>query len=234
MLQILILKEKNMYSKFSESSLFNGIKPGEIGEILKITHHQIKVFDAESIIAYSGDKCKSLYIIIEGSVRGEVVDYSGKTIKIEDINAPDTFAEAFLFASRNMLLVNIIANTKTKLLIIHKEDLLRLFQSNKKILENFLTITSDRFVTVTKKLKFLSLKTIKGKLAQYFLQLAKENNSNIIILKQSQHELAEYFGITRPSLARSVRDLNNEGYIRARGKKIEIIDKEKLLHQIRM
>lgn len=222
-----------MYSKFSESPLFDGINSGDIAEIISMTHHQIKIYEPESIIAYSGDECKNLYIIIEGSVRGEVVDYSGKIIKIEDINAPDTFAEAFLFASRNILLVNIIANIKTKLLIICKEDLLNLFQSNKKILENFLNITSDKFVTVTKKLKFLSLKTIKGKLAQYFLQLAKENNSNIINLKQSQHELAEYFGITRPSLARSIRELNNEGYIKVRGRRIEI-NKEKLLQHIVM
>ncbi|MFC2097077.1 Crp/Fnr family transcriptional regulator [Bacteroidota bacterium] len=221
-----------MHSKISESPIFTGINPGEVAHILNLTHHQIKSYKPESIIAYSGDECKSLSIIIEGSVRGEITDINGKIIKIEDIYAPDAFAEAFLFASNNHYLVDVVSNTQSKILIIYKDDLLKLFQSNKTILENYLKITSDRFVTITKKLKFISLKTINGKLAHYFLQLAKENSSNTITLPKSQHELSEYFGITRPSLARSIRELDKEGYIKARGKNIEILNVKKLLGKL--
>ncbi len=176
------------------------------------------------MIAYSGDECNKLYVLIEGSIRGEVVDYSGKVIKIEDVVAPDTFAEAFLFADDNKLLVNIVANIDTKILIIFKNDLLKLFNSNTKILENYLKIVSNRFVTVTGKLKFLSLKTIKGKLAFYFMQISNKQKNKTIILDKTQQQLADYFGITRPSLTRSIRELNNEGLIKASGKTIEILE----------
>ncbi len=221
-----------MYTKISESSFFKGINPGEVAHILNFVHHQIKSYEPESIIAYSGEECDKLYILIEGSIRGEVVDYSGKVIKIEDVFAPDTFAEAFLFADDNKLLVNIVANINTKILIIYKSELLKLFNSNSKILENYLNIVSNRFVTVTRKMKFLSLKTIKGKLAFYFLQLANKKKSRKIILDKTQHELAEYFGITRPSLTRSIRDLNNEGIIKAHGKTIEILEINEIKRQV--
>ena len=221
-----------MYSKISESPIFKGINAGEVAHILNFIHHQIKTYESESIIAYSGDECDKLYILIEGSIRGEVVDYNGKVIKIEDVFAPDTFAEAFLFADDNKLLVNIVANDETKILIIYKSDLFKLFNSNSKILENYLGIVSNRFVTVTKKLKFLSLKTIKGKLAFYFLQIANKKKSKTIILDKTQQELADYFGITRPSLTRSIRELNNEGLIKARGKKIEILEINEMKRQL--
>ncbi len=222
-----------MYSIISESPIFKGLKLEEVENILKNTHHQVKKFNPDTIIASNGDKCNNLYIIIEGSVRGEVEDIKAKTIKIEDIYVPDAFAEAFLFATNNNILVNIVTNTETKILIIFKNDLLKLFQSNQIILENYLQIISDRFILVTKKLRFLSLKSIKGKLAQYLLQLSKENNSKSFTLIKTQNELAEYFGVKRPSLARSIRELDEENIIKARGKNIEIIKLDKLSSYIK-
>ncbi|MCK5823360.1 MAG: Crp/Fnr family transcriptional regulator [Bacteroidales bacterium] len=217
-----------MYSKISETPIFKGISSDEISNILNSTHHQIKTYEAEAIIAFSGDECNNLFVLIEGSIRGEAIDYNEKIIKIEDVFAPDTFAEAFLFADQNNLLINIVANTKSKILIIHKEDLLVLFQSNKKILENYLNIISNRFVLVTKKLKFLSLRTIKAKLASHFIELSKKSKNNTIFFGKTQAELADYFGVTRPSLARTIKEMKDEGIIEVPGKMIRIIDYNKL------
>ncbi|MCK4406421.1 MAG: Crp/Fnr family transcriptional regulator [Bacteroidales bacterium] len=223
-----------MYSKISETPIFKGINPGEVVHILNLVHHQIKTYEPETIIAYSGDECINLYILIEGSVRGEVVGLKGKIIKIEDINAPDTFAEAFLFADENNLLVNIVTNTKTKILIIYKNDLLQLFKSNKKILENYLNITSNRFVLITKKLKLLSLKTIKGKLANYILSLERKNEGKQhFLIDKTQEQLAEYFGVTRPSLARALGEMKDEGLIEIKWKEIKILDRNSLVQMLK-
>ena len=223
-----------MYSKISETPIFKGINHGEAVHILNLVHHQIKTYEPETVIAYSGDESKNLFILIEGSVRGEAVDFKGKVIKIEDIYAPDTFAEAFLFADENNLLVNIVANTKTKILIIYKNDLLQLFKSNKKILENYLNITSNRFVLVTKKLKFLSLKTIKGKLANYILSMERKNKGKQqFLLEITQEQLAEYFGVTRPSLARTIGEMKDEGLIEITRKEIKILDRNSLVQMLR-
>ncbi len=223
-----------MYSKISETPIFKGINPGEAAHILNLVHHQIKTYEPETVIAYSGDECINLYILIEGSVRGEIVDLKGKVIKIEDINAPDTFAEAFLFADENNLLVNIVTNTKTKILIIYKNDLLQLFKLNKKILENYLNITSNRFVLVTKKLKFLSLKNIKGKLANYILALERINEGKqYFLIDKTQEQLAEYFGVTRPSLARALGEMKDEGLIEIKRKEIKILDRNSLVQMLR-
>lgn len=223
-----------MYTKISETPIFRGINAGEVAHILNLVHHQIKTYEPETIIAYSGDECVNLYILIEGSVRGEAVDLKGKVIKIEDINAPDTFAEGFLFADENNLLVNIVTNTKTKILIIYKNDLLQLFKSNKKILENYLNITSNRFVLVTKKLKFLSLKNIKGKLANYILGLERKNEGKQhFLIDKTQEQLAEYFGVTRPSLARALGEMKDGGLIEIKRKEIKILDRNSLVQMLK-
>ena len=41
----------------------------------------------------------------------------------------------------------------------------------------------------------------------------------------TQNELSDFFGVARPSLARTIGDLEKEGFIEAKGKNIRIIDR---------
>ena len=61
-----------------------------------------------SIISQSGEQVNSLVVIVEGVVKGEMVDYSGRVIKIEDIPAPGALAPAFMFGNRNRFPVNVL------------------------------------------------------------------------------------------------------------------------------
>jgi len=159
-----------------------------------------------------------------------MINYIGKNIVVSEIHAPDTFAEDFLFADKNKLLVSVIANTKTKILVIYKADLLKLLHSNQKFLENYLKITSNRFVVVTEKIKFLMIKTVKEKLANYILDLEKENiGKTSFRLGKTHEELAALFGIRRPVLTRNLLQLKNDSIIEIKNKEIKIIDKEKLI-----
>jgi CRP-like cAMP-binding protein len=44
----------------------------------------------------------------------------------------------------------------------------------------------------------------------------------------TQSDLADYFGVARPSIARVVSELESEGMIETRGRSLRILDREKL------
>ena len=54
------------------------------------------------------------------------------------------------------------------------------------------------------------------------------SNSEKIILDKSQLQLAELFGVTRPSLGRAIQEMDREGIIEAHAKEIKILDKKRL------
>ena len=219
-----------MFTEIANTPIFRGFITSEIMQILSTVHHQIHAYEAEENISFCGDKCENLHVILEGSVRGEMLNYSGKSIVVSEINAPDTFAEDYLFADRNKLQVSIIANKETKILVIYKQDLLKLLHSNQQFLENYLRITSNRFVVVTEKIKFLMIKTVKEKLANYILDLEKENGVKTSLRFNKTHEeLAALFGIRRPVLTRNLMQLRKDSIIEIKNKEIKIIDREKLL-----
>lgn len=217
-----------MLTKLSSSPLFKGISSEGIEELIAAVPHQIKNYSGESYIASRNDECRNLMIVLKGSVRGEMLDYSGKVLKVEDIFAPRPIAAAFLFGQNNRFPVDVIANSDVSILVLPKETVLQLFHSNDIFLKNYLNSISNRAQFLSQRIWFLSFKTIKGKLAQYILHLLKDDMKSVLF-PLSQKELAEFFGVARPSLARALGDLEKEGIIDVNRREIHIKNKNRLI-----
>ncbi|WP_101261228.1 Crp/Fnr family transcriptional regulator [Labilibaculum filiforme] len=217
-----------LYQQLSQSPVFRGISPDEMENLLIDSQYQIKKFSKGDMLAFREDKCENLMIVLKGSVKGEMLDPSGKSIKIEDIMAPYPIASAFLFGQRNEFPVNVTANEEVEVFYLSKNSVIELFQKNKVFLTNYLNSISNRSQFLANKLMFLNFKTIKGKLANYLLKLAAPDKT-FITLPKSQAEMANFFGVTRPSFARSLKEMEQEGLIEINRREIKILNRQKLI-----
>ena len=215
------------YNQLLQAPLFKKLTITDIETILSDIPHRIKKFKTGFLISQNGEPVNSLMIVISGMVKGEMVDDTGRVIKIEDIPAPGALAAAFIFGKRNRFPVNVIAISDGELLLIEKPDFLKLLMRNDIILVNFLDMISNRSQFLSEKIKFLNFKTIKGKLAHFILQKS-ENDKSGIILDMTQSDLADFFGVARPSVSRALGELEEEGLIEATGKRIKILNKKGL------
>ncbi|HEX2921920.1 MAG TPA: Crp/Fnr family transcriptional regulator [Bacteroidales bacterium] len=215
------------YSIFIQSPLFTGLDVAEIERALSTVPNRVRKYKSDSLIFQGGESVKTFVFVLSGYVKGEMVDYTGRVIKIEDIKAPGAVAPAFLFGKKNKYPVNVIAVPDTTLMFIEKNDFLGMLSKNKEVLINFLDMISSRSQFLSEKIKFLSFKTIKSKLAQYILELAKDGRDEIR-LDRTQADLADYFGVTRPSVGRALSDLEQAGVIETNGKIIRIIRRDEL------
>ncbi|HKK42290.1 MAG TPA: Crp/Fnr family transcriptional regulator [Bacteroidales bacterium] len=213
--------------RLARSPLFRGLTGRDFEALLNVTVYRTRNFRAGTMIAQSGEPVSSLIIVTEGKVKGEMVDYDGRIIKIEDIPAPGALAPAFMFGRRNIYPVNVIALTDSVLFYIERKDLLDLFMKSERVLINFLDMVANRSQFLSDKIRFLSFKTIRSKLAHYLLGLS-EKHGNTFRLDLTQEGLAEFFGVTRPSVARELGRIEAEGYISASGKNIVILDRNGL------
>lgn len=215
------------YSLLSRCPVFTGIEINECQALLSQIHYQIKKYEKDDIVVLGGDEVKSLFIVLSGSVRGEMIDYSGKTVKIEDIEAPRPLASAFLFGKQNKFPVTVTANKKAEILAIPVTEFLKLLQLNTRLLRNYLNNISTRAQFLSQKLHFLSFKTIREKVAHFLLQQAGDRLHSFE-LRNTQQQLAELFGVTRPSLARVLSEMQQEGLIKIEKKTVTLLNKNHL------
>ena len=218
------MSEEQIIELLGECTLFRGMNSMEISRVLSGHLGRIKTYARDVLIAQAGEEVAFLHILLQGTVKGEMIDYTGKVIKIEDITPTRPLAPAFLFGKQNKYPVNITSGEDALLLSIPRDRFLVILQESEKVLINFINIVSSRGQFLSNKIKFLSFTTIKGKLAQYLLDLSAQTSSMSFTLPHSQSQLSELFGVTRPSIGRAISELNRDGVFRTEGKRIEILD----------
>ena len=212
--------------------LFRGITPERLLADLEEISFHTRSYKKGEILAQQGAVCNRLVILTKGSVRGEMIDYSGRLIKVEDIAAPRAIAPLFLFGEENRYPVEVTANEPTEVIELPKSSVLSLFRKNEQFLENYMNLSANYARTLSDKLFFMSFKTIRQKLASYLLRLYKQQQQTHITLDRSQQELSDYFGVSRPSLARELAHMQEDGLLIADRKHITILQKEQLVRLI--
>jgi CRP/FNR family transcriptional regulator, dissimilatory nitrate respiration regulator len=218
---------ENFFIELAKTNIFKGLTEDAIAELLKNKPFQLRKFEKDKYIACSQDPCNDMLIVVQGSVRGEMTDFTGKRLKIEDIVSPRPLAIAFIFGSNNRFPVDIIANELSVVAVFPRDVLIYLLQHSQVVLNNYLNAISSRTQFLSNKIKFLSFKTIKEKIANYMLsQISGE--SKMVRLRQTQSELADFFGVTRPSLARALSEMEKDGLLSINRKEITILNKENL------
>ena len=122
--------------------------------------------------------------------------------------------------------------SECKVLFINKSDVLKICSNEEKILENFVSLLSDKVFILNSKIKSISFKSIRQKVINYILNEVKKQKDNSIILKNTKEEIAALLGIPRPSLSRELINLRDMNYIEFNRKKITILDIESLEEEL--
>ncbi len=223
MCDTLVIFAKKMFEALKDSPLFKGLEIADIDLLINNTLHQIKQFSNKEVLAYSGEKVEKAMILLEGKLHGEMVDFAGNSLKIEEMDPPQMVAAAFLYGPQSVFPVNLSAIADGKMLIIYKKDFTQLLSDDQRVLNNYLNIVSGKAQFLSRKITFLSFKTIKEKIAYYLLQNLR-SGSQMVTMTQSQKGLAEMLGVARPSLARTISEMEADQLIRWERNQVEIIN----------
>lgn len=156
-----------------------------------------------------------------------MITENGNIMGIEIIKAPRPLAPAFLFSSNNRFPVDVITLEEVEILRIPKNEVVRLMTLRPDFMQQFLTHNANRTQFLTNRLQLLSIKTIKGKIAHFLLEQADEYGDSFV-LNRNQTELADFFGVARPSLARSISEMIQDGIIAYAKREYKILDYKKL------
>lgn len=221
-----------MYSILSECPLFRGMPEDKIKEILEDNcNYTIAKYAKGDLIAKQDTAYYGLMIILKGRVYGEVLYSSGKRTRIEVAEAPNLIAPAFLFGGYNKLPVDIIADSDVEILTLHRGYLFELMQNNALILSNFIDIISDTANFWTKRIYYLSFRSLKEKIVVYLLEHSAENNPKVPVSDLT--ELSQYFDVTRTAVQVVLSELEKKKLIKSDANSITVLNRKFLSDSIK-
>jgi CRP/FNR family cyclic AMP-dependent transcriptional regulator len=173
----------------------------------------------ESIFS-QGQAANTVMYVQTGGVKFSVVNGVGKEAIVAMFGPTDFFGEGCM-AGQTVRMGSAIAVTPTTLLVIEKNELLRLLHAEHELSDHFIKYMLAHNIRVEEDLIDQLFNSSEKRLARTLLLLArygKEDQKDGLILKVSQETLAEMIGTTRSRVNFLMNKFRKLGFIEYNGK----------------
>ncbi|MCD8185061.1 MAG: Crp/Fnr family transcriptional regulator [Rikenellaceae bacterium] len=215
-----------MYEILTQCPLFHGLEAAKIEELLSGKEYSTEEFSQGTLVARRNTAYSGLMIILQGEVCGEVEDKRGKRFLVDRITAPQLIAPAFLFGGYNRLPIDVVADGSVTILTLHRGLLFELMQENVIVMSNFIDIISNRANLLTRKIYFLSFKTVREKMMNYLLEQSRVCKGAVDV--SDLNALSEYFDAPRSSILTVLHEMEKHGIIAYDRGKVSILNPKAL------
>lgn len=200
-----------------KSPLFHGMKEEEIIYMLKCLTPKIQSYSKNESIVNSGESIDRFGMVLEGEATILKENAEGNRVIMSVVKKGDLFGEMLVFSSRKIWPVSVRVQNSCKVLFLTSSDLVarcgKMCSWHNAMLQNFIKVISDKSLMLNKKVEYLSIKSIRGKIASYLLEQYQNTKSNTMILPLKRNDLAEFLNVSRPSLSREICGMRDEGII---------------------
>jgi len=173
----------------------------------------------ESIYS-QGEAAESVMYVQKGGVKFSVVNGSGKEAVVAMFGPSDFFGEGCM-AGQTIRMGTATAITPTTLLVIEKDELLRVLHTEHELSDHFISYMLAHNIRVEEDLMDQLFNSSEKRLARTLLLLArygKQDQPDRILPKVSQETLAEMIGTTRSRVNFFMNKFRKLGFIEYNGK----------------
>lgn len=215
-------------SVLENSTLFRGVPAKDLRAYLEETPHHIQCYDKEETIFHLMDPASRIGIILEGRVEVQKSFPNGSQVNVSVRIPGELIGPAAVFSKTQRYPCDIVALEPTTLMMFRKEDLLSLMQKEIRILQNFTTEVASATYMLQQRLELLSYSGIAQKAAFWLLMQIRQTGKTTVNIPDSISKWAMMMNVSRPSLYREIKKLEEEGIIRYTGKTIEVLNPDEL------
>lgn len=216
------------YSVLEKSTLFQGVEAKVLRGYLEETPHHIQCYDKEETIFHLMDPALRIGIILEGRVEAQKSFPNGSQVNVSVRVPGQMIGPAAVFSKSQRYPCDIVALEPATIMMFRKEDLLSLMQKDVHILQNFTTEIASSTYMLQQRLELLSYSGIAQKAAFWLLMQVRQTGKTTVQIPDSMSRWAMAMNVSRPSLHREMKRLEEEGIIRYAGKSIEVLDQDGL------
>ena len=212
---------------------------------------RLRSINKDEYIFHEGASPRAMYILVSGRIGISRVTMSGRSILVEEIaECGDVFGEVYLFLGMPYKICT-QAIEDSEIIVMPGEmfsgpagsgavpddssgaaDALNWRSgaigstADHIMVRNMLSLLSQKAYMLSSRIQVLASPSIREKAARFILEREMEDGSAGIGM--SREAMADYMGVTRPSLSRELGKMQTEGLIRLEGRRIIVTDQEGL------
>ncbi len=166
-------------------------------------------------------ECYVMDVVYSGKLVAYSLAPNGSETVVFEFGAGSIIGANLLFGNQNRYPMSIYCTAESVLLHISKsgiEELLKCYG----FVMHFVQSLSINSQGMNRKIAMYTQKSLRENLMDYLLALSTHQKSKSVLLPVTKKQLADYFGVQRPSLFRELKRMKDEGLIEIVNKEITI------------
>jgi CRP-like cAMP-binding protein len=200
-----------------KSDLFKEIPIQELNTMLECLKPKVCSYKKDEYITLAGEKFDGLGIVLSGSVVVTKENAAGSRIIMTILKPSEMFGEMAAFSDKRVWPATVYAKESCFVLFLPSGkivgDCKKKCISNKMLILNLLRIVSNKALVLNRKVEYLTMKSIRGKISSFLLEQYKKTGNLLFMIPMNRNELADFLNVSRPSLSREMSRMRDEGII---------------------
>ena len=201
------------------ADLFKGFSPSEVESLLYRSNGVKKSFAKGETVALAGLEANRLFVVVSGRLRVYEKIVGGHDIFARELRVGEVLGLWILFTPEiSCWPGTIVAAEPSTLISLDMAVVRRMIEVAEprmaRLSSNISKILAREFFSAWRKLAVMNAPTIEAKIQMYLTELNNETgNTGVVKVPFDRERMAEYFGVTRPALSRSLGHLRDRGLI---------------------
>lgn len=214
--------------------LFAELDEDELQQLASVTREQH--YKKHMTIVHVDDPGNALYILKNGLVKITIEDQNGYEMILRILYPTDFFGEMSLIDGMPRS-ATVTTQDASEVLTIARDHFLSIIEKSPRIMLKMASMLSKRLRKANELIHSLAFFDVYGKVARVLLNLAAErgrvtDQGTVIDMRLTQQELADLAGMTRETMARTLREFQQAGCIRVESGVISILALDMLRREV--
>jgi len=217
-----LLKKNSLFSSLSEDNC----------KVIEKTFLE-KNFSKGEYIFFEGDPSENLYIVKEGKVKIIKHSDTGKNVVLEVISKGEIFAQVAVFDG-GPYPATAEAMENCEVMMIRRRDFFSLLEKYPVIATKIIAVLGKRLREAHDTIRYLAVERVERRIASLLIKMAdkigeRDKETIKLNINLTRQDIAEMVGTTVETAIRIMSRWSKENIIKSLGKRIVILDMDKLL-----
>ncbi len=224
---------KDAYIKIlTNTALFKGIEESTLRGMIGCFVPRVNQYGKLSTIVVAGEPFTGIGLVLKGEIIVAKESFAGNRTIVTVLKAGDMFGEMVSFNENKRWPATVTAQSDCEVIFISPEKVIhqchQVCAGHQKMIENLLGIMSKKALMLNKKLEYLSIRSLRGRLGAYLLEQYQKTGELMFILPMNRDELADFFNVSRPSISRELGKMREDGLIDFHRSSFKILSLDKI------
>ena len=211
------------------ASLFEGLEKKAVAGFLKEARCRLGSFPRGTILLSQGDSVAAAGVLLSGKIKAYRLNRQGEE-NLQSVLSPGSmFGDILMATDKGKSPVTVECTEDVRVLFVPFDSIMDApGELGNRLRINLLHELSARYWALTRKVRYLSERSLRGRIALFLLDAAKDQGGLTFTLPMTREAMASLLGVNRSALSRELSRMEKDGLLAVYRGSFRLLDREGL------